>query len=487
MLQLLERLRPVFYSLRFRLMLWNVAAVALTSLAILSAVRQGVRYTLVDDLDRTLVEDIQEIKLSFEQDGAEDWTRHRQELNLKAVTHQYHGWFVQFYNSAGEVVWSSTDAPTTTVPVPPSEEKGAFNLTNLRIVRRQLPLDASGANYVVVGCRIDFIERDISGIDRLVMLIGCIALLVSPLIGMVLTNRAVEPLAQMIRITARIQPGEVEARVPLRGTGDELDRLAATTNNLLDRIADYLAKEHDFLANAAHELRTPLSAIRSNVEVSLSSDRSENDYRELLGLVIEQCITLQTLVNQLLLLAEVEADRSPADLGPVALDRLVAQSVEMFQGVAELNDIAIRTNALHSVVVTGNGLHLRQVLNNLLDNAFKFTAAKYSSGSANAHRGEIIVLLTKHLDTSRAKLTVKDNGIGISSKDLPHVLDRFYRADKSRARDQISSGTGLGLSICKAIVESNGGEITVESVPDEGTTVTISLPLADVSVATRVN
>src|SRR5262249_29875803 len=158
---------------------------------------------------------------------------------------------------------------------------------------------------------------------------------------------------------ARLRPGELGQRVPVRGTGDELDSLARTINTLLDRIAEYLQQEHDFLANAAHDLRTPLAAIRSNVEVALSGERSEAEYHELLGLVIEQCSALQTLVNQLLLLAETDADRLQPDSEPLPLDQIVGRVVEMFQGVAEHHGIELKTSELQPAAVTGNRHHLR--------------------------------------------------------------------------------------------------------------------------------
>jgi two-component system, OmpR family, heavy metal sensor histidine kinase CusS len=285
----------------------------------------------------------------------------------------------------------------------------------------------------------------------------------------------------MIRTTARLRPGELEARVPVRGTGDELDRLAQTINGLLDRISDYLRQEQDFLANAAHELRTPLAAIRSSVEVALNTDRSQDEYRELLGLVIDQCLTLQALVNQLLLLAESDADRLKTDAAPVHLDRLLYQAIEMFEGVAEERGVAIEVGEVATVSIAGNRHHLRQVLNNLLDNAIKFTAERYAAPPAAnaAPSGKVTVALKRDEQAGRCELRIHDNGVGINAADLPRIFDRFYRVDKSRSRDALAGGTGLGLSICRAIVEAHQGTIRATSELERGTTFIVSLPLAD--------
>ena len=234
-------------------------------------------------------------------------------------------------------------------------------------------------------------------IDRYVVGAGLVVLLISPIVGNILTGRVIEPLAQMIRTTGRLHPGEVGERLPIRGTGNELDSLARTINGLLDRIASYLQQKHDFLANAAHDLRTPLAAIRSSVEVALSGARTDEDYRELLGVVIEQCSALQTLVNQLLLLSESDADRLQIDETPVALDEVVSRVVEMFEGVADDKGVELRISELHPIAVPGNRHHLRQVISNLLDNAIKFTASrtdgKVCSPSDKTRRGCVEVEL----------------------------------------------------------------------------------------------
>jgi two-component system heavy metal sensor histidine kinase CusS len=334
---------------------------------------------------------------------------------------------------------------------------------------------------VCVGCSQLYVSRDMATIDRLVLSVGLVVLLLSPLVGHLLTSRTIRPLAQMIRTTARLHPGEVGERLPIRGTGDELDSLAHTINGLLDRIASYLQQEHDFLANAAHDLRTPLAAIQSSVEVALGVSRTDEEYREILGLVIEQCSSLQTLVNQLLLLAETDTDRLQIDEDPVPLHQVVARVVEMFEGVADDHRIDLRVSELQPVAVPGNRHHLRQVVSNLLDNAIKFTAARGSGEGCDPTDTKRVGYVTVELvrdDTAHcARLVVRDNGIGIASEDAPKIFDRFFRADKARVRNGVAGGTGLGLSICKAIVDAHGGEIAVESQPGEGSTFTVSLPL----------
>jgi signal transduction histidine kinase len=185
----------------------------------------------------------------------------------------------------------------------------------------------------------------------------------------------------------------------------------------------------------------------------------------------------------LLLLAETDADRQEVAADPIPLNVVVARTAEMFQGVAEFNGLRLKVDRLPEVTVPGNRHYLRQVLSNLLDNAIKFTAARYTvptgtAGSNGDHgKGEIRVSLVPDEIQNVVRLKISDNGPGIGREDLPHIFDRFYRVDRSRMRGIATGGTGLGLSICQAIIHAHRGTIEVTSEIDHGTTFTITLPM----------
>ena len=203
--------------------------------------------------------------------------------------------------------------------------------------------------------------------------------------------------------------------------------------------------------------------------------------------MIEQCSTLQSLVNQLLLLAESDADRLITSAEPISLDDLVVRAVDMFQGVAEYRGIRLTSNRPPPIAIVGNRHHLRQVLNNLLDNAIKFTAARFdgddrADGPRAEGGGRINVQLVRDDERQVAVLRITDNGIGIASESLPKVFDRFYRADRARQREGGPGGSGLGLSICQAIVAAHHGTIDAASDPCKSTAITITLPLVRLAV-----
>jgi signal transduction histidine kinase len=373
---------------------------------------------------------------------------------------------VRLLDERGQIVWSSEGAPPQSVVGSSELRNFPATVGTFRLVERRVKLP-SAPSVVRVGASLDSINADISRIDRLVLMAGGIVLVCAPLLGYWLASRAAKTVGEITRAAATLRPDWIGERLPVRGTGDELDQLARTINGLLDRIAVYLAEKRDFLANAAHELRSPLAAIRSSVEVALNEERSRDEYQNLLIEIIQQGSALETLVNQLLLISESEAEQLKRDHEAVAFDEIVRRAAEMFAGVAEARGLRLGVRIAGPMLVSGSGHLLRQLVNNLIDNAIKYTPA----------RGSVEVSLAADAGGEYALLEVADTGIGIGPDDLTRVFDRFYRTDRSRTRMAESSGTGLGLSICQAVVLAHGGEIDCHNRPEGGTVFAIRLPL----------
>ena len=287
----------------------------------------------------------------------------------------------------------------------------------------------------------------------------------APFCGYWLAGIATKDLESLTATAARLRPARLDERLPYHGANDEFDRLALTINGLLDRIAAYLAEKRSFLANAAHELRTPIAAIRSSIEVALGADRSKDDYRHLLEELIEETASLETLVNQVLLLSEATGALERDVRGEAPLSSIVAKSVEMFHGVAEQKGVRLAASIAEGIVVPGDKQHLRQVVNNLVDNAVKYCRIGE----------EVIVSLADDPARRAVVLEVRDTGPGIVADDVPRVFERFFRGDRARQRNE-TRGTGLGLSICQTIVEAHGGTIRCDSREGAGATFTVSLP-----------
>ncbi|MCC9608230.1 HAMP domain-containing histidine kinase [Blastopirellula sp. JC732] len=470
--ELWKSLQTTSQTLRFRLMVWNAIVVVLAAGATLAGLREGVRFALYHEVDQLLAEDTRQIVLMLDERPV-DIADMYQTLEQHAEGHIQHGWFVEFLGADGKVVWASAKAPEEALNyAKPISDSRPIEVGSIRFAQHKLDKPSEGIVAIRLGTSMLPIWNDLARVDRQVLVGSGIVLLLAPLCGYWLAGRATEPLSDMIHASARLRPSHLEERLPWRGAGDELDQLAATINGLLDRIAVHVSKKQDLLANAAHELRTPLAAIRSSIEVTLNETRAVEDYQELLGELIEENNHLETLVNQLLLLSETESDRRFFHLHPISLDQAVLRSVEMFRGVAEENGLTLNSK-LEPSWVKGNVEHLRQVVNNLLDNAVKFTP----------EGGRIDVTIRKSPDLSTVELAIADNGCGIREEDHEKVFERFYRGDRKRVPGEPTQGTGLGLSICAAVIASHDGTIRLESAPDVGTTFRITLPLYDPNTA----
>ncbi|HUY33386.1 MAG TPA: ATP-binding protein [Pirellulales bacterium] len=279
--------------------------------------------------------------------------------------------------------------------------------------------------------------------------------------GWLLSRQALRPVAESIATARRLNPKDLRARLPLSGADDELDQLAATINQLLDRLAEYHAQIIRFIGDASHELRSPLGAMRAAVEVTLQQARTADEYREALGALGEQCDHLGSLVNRLLLLAKADAGQIEVRPEPIDLAGLIDDVVELYRPLAEERGLRLEWERAASCDTRGDPTWLRQLIVNLLDNAIKFTA----------QGGRVSVRL--ETDGQRARIAVSDSGVGIGADHLPHLFERFYQVDRARS----VAGHGLGLSICRWIVDAHAGTIEVTSRLREGSSFVVTLPV----------
>jgi len=487
------QLKALFRTLRVRLVLWITVSVCLLSAVTLYVVREQFRLALSADLDLVLRAEardvITDLVLRAEaRDGLKDMTKFpsanvAERINFKA---NKFGFFVQVYDADRQLLWESstipTDLPTPVFPSGPPPnwkepllQKSPFDFTETgthRVLIRKRAIEPKDPFPVDLWFRVGASKKNmlesVQKLNKVLFFAMLGIMVVTPLGAYVLAGRATRPLAKIISTTARLQPQNLHERLQIRGTGDELDQLSQTINSMLDRIASYIDRHRDFIADAAHELRSPLTAIRSSVEVTLNRPRSAEEYQGLLSDVMEECSRLANLVNRLLLLAEGDAGRLTGRDQVASLDKLVRESLDMFEPVADSHGVRLHLAKVDEAMVPGDEFYLRLVVRNLIDNAVKFTQ---SGGSV-----ELSVLVNR--DKRQVRLCVADTGMGISAEDLPRVFDRFYRGDKSRYRQNGHGGFGLGLSICQSIVKSLGGDIFVTSTILQGSTFTVVLPLA---------
>jgi heavy metal sensor kinase len=281
--------------------------------------------------------------------------------------------------------------------------------------------------------------------------------------GWLLARRALKPVDQMTEAARRISAEHLDERVHTTGTGDELDRLAVTLNDMLGRLDVTFRQIRQFSADASHELQTPLTILQGELEVALRAPRTPDEYRRVLTSALEESGRIARLVEGLLLLSRADAGALRMDHQPVDLAYLVAEVCEQSQVLANARGVTLELGPLTPMTIQGDHQHLRRLLLNLVDNGLKYTLA-------GGH-----VTLALHQDGAWAVLRVADTGIGFAPEEQERIFQRFYRAPAAVSRGE--EGSGLGLCIARSIVEAHGGYVQVESAEGHGSRFTVFLPL----------
>jgi len=279
-------------------------------------------------------------------------------------------------------------------------------------------------------------------------------------IGWFMARRAVSGVEAVTRTAQKISGGTLQERVPVKPRGDEIDQLATTFNQMLDRIQTLLTEIKEMSENIAHDLKSPITRIRGITEVTLTNGKSMGEYESMAASTIEECDRLLDMINTMLMISKTESGVDKLLREEVDLAGLVREACELFEPIAEDKRVTLSYDVPNKSHLVGDNRMIQRMLSNLLDNAIKYTpsgGAVSVSLSENEERDVII--------------TVKDTGIGISQSDLPRIFERFYRCDQSRSKP----GIGLGLSLARAIARAHGGDITVTSIQDQGSTFTVTL------------
>jgi heavy metal sensor kinase len=311
-----------------------------------------------------------------------------------------------------------------------------------------------------IGQSLDNYRRIIDAFRRIFMLTMALLTTLAVGVGWFMARRAVYGVKAVTLTAQAISAETLEKRVPVKERGDEIDQLAITFNQMLDRIGLLVAEVRQMGDDIAHDLKSPLTRIRGMAEIVLANGKTPAEYENMAASVIEECDRLQDIINTMLMISKTEAGVEKPVREGVDLAMLVREVCELFEITAEDRGLALACFVPDACIFQGDLQMLRRMVANLLDNAIKYTPAG----------GEIETSLLKK-ENGGVEIAVKDTGTGISPADLPRVFERFYRGDQSRSE----SGTGLGLSLALAIARAHGGNITVASIPNEGSVFTVEL------------
>jgi len=460
----------VIKTLRVRLTLWHAALIGTLALAVFMIAYYAVSYQLLRALDADLRDTAQEFAERFKVGGI---AALKVEIDSEAASHGDNVFFAQLLNKQGQIQIEHLPKKWA-FPIPQPDQsrrsKQWFDIgagmANGPV--RLLALPVNHSDWIEIGRSLTEYESQMHQMRTIFSL----SLLVMVLLGVLvswLQLRTVFRSVEKIRHAARgISDGELDRRIQLTGSGQELSDLASGFNAMLDRIQLLLGEMRDVSNHIAHDLRTPVSRIRivaetSQAEVHGSYKEQASAQSEALATIVEESEQLGDMINTMLEIAQTDAGLIKPQQEPVDLARLLHEAYDLFAPVAEHAGLALLIDLSDlRLPVIGNKTRLQRAFANLIDNALKFS----STGAQ--------VCLTAEIDRDSVLVRIRDNGIGISSDDLAHIFERFYRSDQSRSKP----GNGLGLSYAMSIIRSHGGNIMVESSIGVGSTFSINLPLA---------
>jgi two-component system heavy metal sensor histidine kinase CusS len=450
-------------SIRWRLTLWNTLGLTVVLAGFAALVYALLAHALDQQTDRKLLGGFRELG----QDTRLESDPEGQMRHWAFELYEHAGVLCAVYDPAGGVLLRSDELPASALPPRPREggprlrDAAVPGLGRQRILEGPIRLGGREATVLLMA-PLGEADRELNRLLAALSLAVPVAVACAIALGYLLARAALAPVDRLRRSTREVTADRLDRRLPVANPGDELGQLAATINEMIGRLERSFAEVRRFTADASHELRTPLTAIRTEVEVALAGSPVTPEQGRLLGSVLEECSRLTRLTDQLLTLAREDAGTLPPEREPVDLSALAAAVADNMLPLAEAKGLTLRVNGPGPAVVRGDATRLRQVFYNLLDNAIKYTP---SGGS---------VEVSVEARAPGAVVTVRDTGVGIPPEHLPHVFDRFYRADKARSRAE--GGSGLGLSIARSLVAAHAGQIALTSVPGRGTTCTVALP-----------
>jgi len=315
---------------------------------------------------------------------------------------------------------------------------------------------------VHLGQAMDDLTRIIDAFQRTFVAIMAVLFILAAVIGWFMARRALAGVENVTRTARRISGSSLTERVPVTGREDEIDQLAVTFNQMLDRIQTLVTGIKEMTDNIAHDLKSPITRIRGEAELTLSGSGAREDYEAMAASAIEECDRLIEMINTMLFISRTEAGVTRPELAEMDIAALVRDACRLFQAPAEEKGIALDSRGPERLALSGDIRLVQRMVGNLLDNAIKYTCA---NGRVD--------LAVRSAAGGRVEIEVRDTGPGIAAADLPHVFERFYRGDPSRSQ----TGAGLGLSFARAVARAHGGDITAASSPGGGSTFTVTLPV----------
>lgn len=472
-------------SIRTRLTLWYVGLLAVLLIVFGVALYSTVYITSYQEVDRSLQQRASDIQASLAtvitlQDDFVSIIRRGGLVLPNADVFSNGDIYVQLRSLDGRIISRSENLGNQYLVIPPDQHERAkngevvpsdftVNKTRLRAYVAPIVIKSGKVvGYIELAQSLRQVDNTLRDLATLIVVSIGAGLIVAAVGGWFIAGNILDPINR-VTITAQkiARARDLGRRIEVPETVDEVGRLAMTFNEMLARIEELFRAQQRFVADVSHELRSPLTAVRGNLDLLKRGAANDVEERaQMIDAMDSETSRMSRLVSDLLLLARQDSG-VPIAKQPIELDTLLLEVYRQAQVTAKGVHLAL--GAEDQAIIVGDRDRLKQVLLNLVDNAVKYTPPG----------GKVTLSLAK--DDSWVKIAVQDTGIGIANENIPNLFDRFYRVDKARSRD--AGGTGLGLAIAKSVVDAHNGRITVESQVGRGSVFTVWLPIGEAKPA----
>ncbi len=463
--------------------LWYVLTFMTSALLICALLYVRLGHQLLKEVDQFLLDETEEMEEVLSENATE--MNFLMRFEDEVMTRRYYPFFYQILDKEGnplyvskgfrEIGYIANDRVLRDARNGKESREKFHSLkrrTPYRIITSPAYENGKLTKIIQLGTHLRFVRKNLIHFRNSIFIALPIILALGTLGGWILARRSLSPIGYIASKTQSITSQNLSERLTLRGSGDELDDLIRAINEMISRLEGSFKRMAEFTADASHELKTPICAMRGEAEVLLLKERKGEEYQEGLVHFVEQFDRLNHLINDLILLSKSDTTQSELKRVPLRLDLLIQDLSHLFRVLAEQKNIVLEIGSLEEVTVIGDKGRLQRLFTNLIDNAIKYTP-----------KGSIHVTVEK--DNGAGLVKIMDTGIGIPKEEQERIFRRFYRVDKSRSRE--TGGVGLGLSIAEWIAHAHHGKIEVTSEPNQGSTFIVYLPLEKIAPSSHQN
>ena len=463
-------------SIGLRLTFWYFAFFAIALILFGTGMWFSVRHSMFRVVKQNLNDNVQGVERFLENQPADFSLARLQHETDEEYAAENEGDFLQITDEHGQLIYQAVALRSVVLPATLPSAEGfdhvVINERHLLFLTRTVV--AHGTRYVVqTGMPLRDVYGSLARFRRSLLLFVPMVLIIASGFGYWISRRALRPVRQITEAARTIGAQSLGRRLEMLHSGDELQGLSETLNEMFARLEASFSRITQFTADASHELRTPVTLIRTEAELAIRKSRTEAEYREALQHILAEAEKTTRLIEELLALARADSGTENLRLQPAETGELLREVTGIWAQAAEARGLQLAVDAPTNPLWTmADSAAMQRVLGILLDNAIRYTPSP----------GEIRIAVA--VDGSRLNIDVQDSGIGISAEDLPRIFERFYRADPARHRE--SGGVGLGLAIAQWIVKQHAGQLEVSHTPGNGTRFRVSLPLLPEPAITSV-